>query len=152
MAEVETAHHLEKHEPGGIAVWPIVAIAASFTLFVAAGVAGLYLYYAWSTRDVAPPFPRPFPKPQLQSTPLSDLHTLQQRQEAQLKGYAWVDRDRGIIRIPIQRALQMIAARGADAYNPVTSGGAPENAPGGAPANAAPAQPAPESPATESHP
>jgi hypothetical protein len=152
MAEIETAHHLEKHEPGGISVWPIVAIAASFSLFVAVSVAGLYLYYAWSTKDVAPPIPRPFPKPQLQSAPLLDLQTLQQRQEAQLKGYAWVDRDRGIIRIPIQRAQQMIAARGVDAYNPVTNEGTPLSAPGGGPANAAPAQPGPGSPSKETHP
>ena len=36
--------------------------------------------------------------------------------DARLSGYAWADRERGLVRIPIDRAMAMIAARGGGAY------------------------------------
>jgi hypothetical protein len=165
MAETGAAHHFEKHEPGGITVWTVILIAAGFLLFVAVSLAALYFYYAWSTRAVAPPEPRSFPKPALEATPLLDLQTLQDRQRGQLSGYAWVDRDHGIARIPMERAMKIIAARGAGAYGSITIENTPSNAPaakraGPAHAKAGPApsaqgngpstRPAPAS--TEGHP
>ncbi len=167
MAESE-AHRSETHEPGSIEIVPVVAIAAAFVLFAAISAALLYLYYAANTKSVQPPDPRPFPKPALETTPLLDLQALQQRQNAQLTGYAWVDRSRGIVRIPIERAEQLIAARGGEAFDPIPQ--APQPAPAAnppsppaqpsaspkpqaaSPGAAAPAQSAKPSPPPVSHP
>jgi hypothetical protein len=39
--------------------------------------------------------------------------TVQEQQRAGLAGFGWVDRGRGIVRIPIETAMQLVARRGA---------------------------------------
>jgi hypothetical protein len=61
------------------------------------------------------PFPRTDAKgtaivPQ-SDTPVADLVAMRKRDEAVLKEYGWVDRQRGIVRIPIQQAKELLAAR-----------------------------------------
>ena len=99
-------------EPEGAPARPILYIAVGFLIFVAACLGGLFLYYSDFAATRMQPKPEPFPAPQLQPTPLSDLGNLKRRQQAQLNGYAWVDKDQGIVRIPIERAMQIVAARG----------------------------------------
>jgi hypothetical protein len=60
-----------------------------------------------------------FEPPQLQSDPAGELRDYQAAQRARLEGYAWTDRERGLVRIPIERAMGMIAARGREAYAPL---------------------------------
>jgi len=52
------------------------------------------------------------PAPRLQTSPLQDLLALRARDAALLDGYAWVDRDAGVVRIPIERAIAVLAERG----------------------------------------
>jgi hypothetical protein len=59
----------------------------------------------------------PFPKPELQTDPQADLQDFERDQRATLSGYGWVDRSEGIARIPIEQAMQIVAARGAHAYD-----------------------------------
>ena len=40
-----------------------------------------------------------------------------------LSGYGWVDRSKGIARIPIDEAMRIIAARGDHAYDPLRAAG-----------------------------
>jgi hypothetical protein len=59
-----------------------------------------------------------------------DLDALVKAQEDQFQSYAWVDRGRGLVRIPVSRALELLAARGAKAYDPPEpSSPAPGSAP-----------------------
>jgi hypothetical protein len=52
---------------------------------------------------------RRFPKPNLQLDPHDDLTALRAREDAELNGYTWVDRSNGVVRIPIDRAMDLIA-------------------------------------------
>ncbi len=52
------------------------------------------------------------PTPRLQTAPHVDLQDLRAYEESQLHKYAWVDRQKGIVSIPIDRAMQLIASRG----------------------------------------
>ncbi|HWP65862.1 MAG TPA: hypothetical protein VNO26_08130 [Candidatus Limnocylindria bacterium] len=52
------------------------------------------------------------PAPRLQERPIVDLQMLRAREQAQLSGYAWVDRDAGRVRIPIERAMELVAKDG----------------------------------------
>ncbi len=106
---------ITRTEPEGVAARPILYTAVGFLIFVAACLGGLYAYYSGVITGRMPAKPEPFPTPQLQRTPLSDLEKLQQKQQAQLQGYAWVDKKQGIVRIPIERAMQIVAARGGTA-------------------------------------
>jgi hypothetical protein len=52
------------------------------------------------------------PEPRLQSDEAGDLDKLHQNEDAILQTYGWVDRNAGIVRIPVERALDIVAARG----------------------------------------
>ena len=52
------------------------------------------------------------PTPRLQVDPPGELAALRQSENAALSSYAWVDRSRGFVRIPIDRALALTTERG----------------------------------------
>ena len=62
------------------------------------------------------------PAPRLQTNPVADLRELRARDQALLSGYAWVDRDAGVVRLPIERAIDVLAARGLPARTPPQEG------------------------------
>jgi hypothetical protein len=59
--------------------------------------------------DYVPPAP---PAPRNESEPRTDLSDYLARQKAALSSYGWVDRSKGIVSIPIDRAMEIIAQRG----------------------------------------
>jgi hypothetical protein len=60
------------------------------------------------------------PGPQLQISPRLDLHYFRAQEDKQLTNYAWVDRSAGVVRVPIERAMELVLERGL----PVGSNGA----------------------------
>jgi|ERR1051326_1169779 hypothetical protein len=57
--------------------------------------------------------PRPStPQPQLQVDPAQDLERFRQSEKQILDSYGWVDRQKGIVRIPIDEAMKLALARG----------------------------------------
>jgi hypothetical protein len=52
------------------------------------------------------------PIPRLQEHPQEDMSELRERQQALLNGYSWVNRDAGIVRIPIEEAMRIVVQRG----------------------------------------
>lgn len=63
------------------------------------------------TAPVAEAPPRP-PAPRLQAAPAQDMRDMRQAENAHLQSYGWVDRTAGIARIPIDRALELVAEQG----------------------------------------
>jgi hypothetical protein len=74
-----------------------------------------------------------FPKPRLQTNDVQEMRDQLYSEESRLQSYGWVDQDSGEARIPVARAMELIAARGL----PVRSAAAPQAA--DAPAAGAPA-------------
>jgi hypothetical protein len=56
--------------------------------------------------------PRVPPAPRLQVTPRLDLQELRAQEDAVLNSYAWVDRDAGVVRIPVSEAMKLVLQRG----------------------------------------
>ena len=50
--------------------------------------------------------------PRLQVLPEKDLAAFRAQEDAILGSYAWVEKDRGIVRIPIEEAMRIVAERG----------------------------------------
>jgi len=52
------------------------------------------------------------PEPRLQESPALDLLRFRAREEERLSTYGWVDRPNGVVRIPIERAMEIVAREG----------------------------------------
>lgn len=53
-----------------------------------------------------------FPAPRLLTQPGSELRELRRADQASLNTHGWVDREAGVARIPIRRAMQLLLERG----------------------------------------
>ena len=52
------------------------------------------------------------PEPRLQTNPRQDLADLRAREESTLGTYGWVDKNAGVVRIPIEEAVRKTLERG----------------------------------------
>jgi hypothetical protein len=64
-----------------------------------------------------------FPEPRLQVNPRRDLDQLKAQENEVLTTYGWVDRDSGVVRIPIEHAMDLVSERGLPDFKPATKGG-----------------------------
>lgn len=99
-------------------------ILTGFGLLFAMWLAVFLLYYLYrdfqnyyyETSKPALPLARPVgsvpPEPRVQISPRTDLEQEVSYENAELQKYSWVDRQHGIVAIPIERAMQLIAQRG----------------------------------------
>lgn len=63
-------------------------------------------------RLVNPSEAEQFPEPRLETDERTEINDFRRKEEDTLRTYGWVDKDAGTIRIPIDRAMQLIAERG----------------------------------------
>jgi hypothetical protein len=91
----------------------VAAIAAGFALFLTATPFVIQLSFRHSSPDQAtgPRGAMP-PAPRLEADPVADGAAYRSREAAQLAGYGWVDRPAGIVRMPIDEAMRILAERG----------------------------------------
>jgi len=103
----------DAHESYAVAARRLHWVAAILAGSLAGIVLLMYvLAHTW-LRTTSPPIETAPPSPRLQANPAADLAAERRREEGMLTGYAWVDRERGIARIPVQRAMEILA-RGSD--------------------------------------
>ncbi|HJU41951.1 MAG TPA: hypothetical protein VJ691_04020 [Vicinamibacterales bacterium] len=55
---------------------------------------------------------RPEPTPALQKQPFHDITALRQEEAGRLGTYGWVDKEGGVARIPIDRAMEILLQKG----------------------------------------
>jgi hypothetical protein len=53
-----------------------------------------------------------FPEPRLEGDERTEINDFRYQQDETLGSYGWVDQNGGVVRIPIDRAMQLIAQRG----------------------------------------
>ena len=53
-----------------------------------------------------------FPHPQLQKTPIPDLKAVRAAEDQVLNSYGWVDQQKGVVRIPIAQAMDLVVQKG----------------------------------------
>lgn len=78
------------------------------------------------TRVVTHEETQTFPQPRLEVNERTQLRSFIEDQDRKLATYDWVDKDKGIVRIPIDRAMELIAKRGLPVH-PEGSSSAPRS-------------------------
>lgn len=121
-----------RHERSDISVGGVVAFAVALTtvcVVIFGTVRVLNLVFArYRPQPAAAEYPlaaeslrRLPPEPRLQTDPRDDLMHLRDAEDRVLESYGWVDRDAGVVRIPIDQAMQLLVERGLPA-RPETRG------------------------------
>ncbi len=64
------------------------------------------------TRGVLPGEVVKFPQPRLETDERREINDFREREEQTLNSYGWVDQSAGVVHIPIDRAMQLVAQRG----------------------------------------
>jgi hypothetical protein len=92
----------------------VSAVLISFVVWV------LFKYFeSREARRVAPEYPlaatqevRVPPEPRLQTDPRQDLQDLRAQENQILNSYGWIDKNTGVVRIPIDEAMKLVVQRG----------------------------------------
>ena len=112
-------HELSDADPRPILKF--LAFLVALTLVVAVVVVFFYNYlehreaaektarYPMSLIDQERPLP---PPPRLQTYPFEDIKDLRRSEDPLLTRYEWIDQGAGTVRIPIERAMELLAERG----------------------------------------
>jgi hypothetical protein len=71
-----------------------------------------------------------FPQPLLETDERNELNDFRRQEEEQLNSYGWIDQKVGVVHIPIERAMQLVAERGLPVRTGETSSGSPPKSAG----------------------
>jgi hypothetical protein len=83
-------------------------------------------YAAWADRKDRPRPPLRAarvlpPEPRLEEHPGEDLERLRGEEARRLESYGWIDREKKVLRMPIDRAIDQVLRRGVPARSPSRS-------------------------------
>jgi hypothetical protein len=114
----ENRHPHIGHETTDVNVWAVGKFTIGLVVVCVVSIAllfGLLKFFQsreeTSVANTVEPT-KMFPQPQLQKTPIPDLKAIRAEEDKLLKGYAWVDQPKGVVRIPVDRAIEVLAQRG----------------------------------------
>lgn len=110
-----------RHENSDIDYKAVTKFGVALTLLcIFSFVFLIYVFRHFLSREFSQQAARPAavdtrrlpPEPRLQATPLPDLKAILAAEQSVLNGYAWVDEGKGVVRIPVAKAMDVLAARG----------------------------------------
>jgi hypothetical protein len=98
----------------------MTGVALLIGLWIISGLLYFLFAYLAHERAVSSPPPLPIeahrnpipPEPRLQASPRMDLKAMRAREDWELNHYFWVDKAKGKVAIPIERAMDILAAAG----------------------------------------
>ncbi len=104
----------------------IAALAIGFLAFVGVSLALLLAYFHFFDRGATVSAAQDFRAPRLEKRNGETLDEVRVRQGKLLESYALVDSQKHLVRVPVERAMEMIVARGPAAFDPLESSPASE--------------------------
>ena len=123
MAEQPLVNPEVHHETSDVNIRAVLGFGAA--LFVVAAVVHVLIYvlfgYFDSRENAKVPAEYPLaatqghrepPEPRLQTDPRQDLADLRAKEDEVLGSYGWVDKNAGLVRIPIDAAVKLTLERG----------------------------------------
>ena len=104
------------HETGDINAWAIGKFALGLIVVCALSmgfVFGLFKFFESQREPLTAVDPvKVFPEPRLQKTPMPDLKSIRDAEDQVLSTYGWVDPKQGLVKIPIDQAIDLLAKKG----------------------------------------
>ncbi len=128
-------HGQYAHEKTDAGVRNVAVLAGAFVgLLIFGLIVGYGTFRFMFTQETTTVVPSPLqpgrvlpPGPRLQVNAQEDLHDYLQQQQQTLGSYGWVDQGAGVVRIPIDRAMDLVLQRGLPARAAASgAGGGPE--------------------------
>ena len=128
------------HEHSDINVRGILWVALG--LFVSAAMIQLLIFglFGYFAKREAPAGQQPSIESllpaeaiRLQKDPEGDLKRIQEEVDRIMNGYRWMDREAGVARIPVERAMKLLLERGLPVGPPASQPEAAPNGPGATP-------------------
>jgi hypothetical protein len=114
MAENKHRGGFEESDVNVVAVGKFGIALLLVTLAAMAMLVGLFNYFKAGeggqavTVDPA----TVFPQPQLQKAPIPDWNAMRAAEDRVLNSYGWVDQQKGVVRIPIAQAMDLVVQKG----------------------------------------
>jgi len=112
----------DRLEPDSTDAKLLLAVAGAVLLLLVVAFGAVFWFYNANVPPHGPIVPKTFPSPRLIQDESDWLNRAQTEQRSRLEGWRWVDRDKGVIAIPIEDAMRRIAAKGANGYEPIDGG------------------------------
>jgi hypothetical protein len=112
-----TGYEASDVDPRRLLLW----VAGLVAVLVLSAVASVLLFDALARRaerldpkfsPLAPLQNPPPPEPRLLQNEPDDLATVRKEEDQLLHSYDWIDKDHGVVRIPIERALELLSKEG----------------------------------------
>ena len=116
------SHGAERLESPQVDTRKVLLSALAFLLLLGGSIGLVNVVYYRAVPVQSFPAPETFPQPRVQTGQRAQLARLVSAQKKRLNSYGWVDRRNGLIQIPVKRAMQMLVAKGAQAYAPLAPG------------------------------
>jgi hypothetical protein len=111
-----SGHEVSDLDPTRIALFAVtLAVIIVGVLFVTSALYRRFTTVEIKSQETPSPLSytrEPTPEPHLEVNPGQDLKTMRAAENAVLHSYDWVDKEHGVVRIPIDRAIAILAARG----------------------------------------
>jgi hypothetical protein len=110
-----------RHEHRDVNVWAVYKFGIALAVLCVTAVALLYGMYKYLLNREGGPMAHDGtnvdarslpPMPRLQPAPIADMKDMRAAEDKILKGYGWVDQGQGVTRIPVDRAIELLAQRG----------------------------------------
>jgi hypothetical protein len=117
-----TEEHLQYvPEPSAVNARIVIGVGIASLILLTLSIGGFYLIYdAAVPNKTMPPF-RQFAAPRVvtHADEVAELKQLKTEQTQRLQTWRWANDQHTLVQIPIDRAVQLLAKKGADAYAPL---------------------------------
>jgi hypothetical protein len=108
-------------EPPAVATSVVVWCGIGALVLLASAIGGFTAIYDHAVPVKTIPRPEKFPQPRVVTSAddAAQLHRLRREQQKSLETWGWANDQHTLVRIPIARAMTILANKGSDAYGPL---------------------------------
>ena len=111
----ENNQHRGGHEVTDVNPWAVGKFAIALAVVCLLSLAllfGLFRYFLSEEGGRADGTIKLPAEPRLETTPAMDLKAFRDAEDQALNSYGWVDQQKGVVRVPVDRAIELLAQKG----------------------------------------